>query len=120
MKVLQVGFGGINNTFLRYTYLEDHTGYLGITKILTIHKRIVLVHITTVVLHDTCIHILDDITTHFTQMYYYHALFYLIQKHSECKKRSGQELEKGQDEKDLKPKWAAKAGVVLVLMRIKF
>ena len=27
---------------------------------------------------------------------------YLIQKHSECKKRSGQELKKGQDEKDLK------------------
>ena len=45
---------------------------------------------------------------------------YLIQKHSECKKRSGQELKKGQDEKELKSKWAAKAGVVLVLMRIKF
>ena len=29
-------------------------------------------------------------------------------------------LKKGQDEKDLKSKWAAKAGVVLVLMRIKF
>ena len=43
---------------------------------------------------------------------------HLIQKkHSECKKRSGQEL---QDEKDLKSKWAAKAGVALVLMRIKF
>ena len=45
---------------------------------------------------------------------------YLIQKHPECKKRSSQELEKGQDEKELKSKWAAKAGVVLVLMRIKF
>ena len=45
---------------------------------------------------------------------------YLIQKHSECKKRSGQKLKKGQDEKDLKSKWAAKAGVMLVLMRIKF
>ena len=45
---------------------------------------------------------------------------YLIQKHPECKKRSGQELKKGQDEKELKSKWAAKAGVVLVLMRIKF
>ena len=44
----------------------------------------------------------------------------LIQKHPECKKRSGQELKKGQDEKELKSKWAAKAGVVLVLMRIKF
>ena len=37
-----------------------------------------------------------------------------------CKKRSGQELEKGWVEKELKSKWAAKAGVVLVLMRIKF
>ena len=45
---------------------------------------------------------------------------YLIQKHPKCKKRSGQELKKGQDEKELKSKWAAKAGVVLVLMRIKF
>ena len=36
-----------------------------------------------------------------------------------CKKRSGQELKKGQDEKDLKSKWVAKAGVALVLMRIK-
>ena len=46
----------------------------------------------------------------------------LIQKHPECKKRSGQELKKGQDEKELKSKWAAKlkASVVLVLMRIKF
>ena len=44
----------------------------------------------------------------------------LIQKHPECKKRSGQELEKGQDEKELKSKWTAKAGVVLVLMRINF
>ena len=44
----------------------------------------------------------------------------LIQKHPECKKRSGQELKKGQGEKELKSKWAAKAGVVLVLMRIKF
>ena len=44
----------------------------------------------------------------------------LIQKHPECKKRSSQELKKGQDEKELKSKWAAKAGVVLVLMRIKF
>ena len=47
-------------------------------------------------------------------------MFNLIQKHSECKKRSGQVLEKGQDEKELKSKWVAKAGVVLVLMRIKF
>ena len=33
-------------------------------------------------------------------------------KHSECIKRSGQELEKGQDEKELKSKRAAKAGSV--------
>ena len=51
---------------------------------------------------------------------YIHVYIYLIQKHPECKKRSGQELEKGQNEKELKSKWAAKAGVVLVLMRIKF
>ena len=44
----------------------------------------------------------------------------LIQKHPECKKRSGQELKKDQDEKELKSKWVAKAGVVFVLMRIKF
>ena len=43
-----------------------------------------------------------------------------IQKHPECKKRSGQELKKAQDEKELKSKWVAKASVVLVLMRIKF
>ena len=49
-----------------------------------------------------------------------YVYMYLIQKHPGCKKRSGQELEKGQDEKDLKSKWAAKAGVALVLMRIKF
>ena len=36
----------------------------------------------------------------------------LFQKHPGCKKRSGQELKKGQDEKDLKSKWAAKAGVL--------
>ena len=42
---------------------------------------------------------------------------YLIQKHPEC---NGQELKKGRDEKELKSKWAAKAGVVFVLMRIKF
>ena len=51
---------------------------------------------------------------------YIYIYIYLIQKHSECKKRSGQKLKKGQDEKDLKSKWAAKAGVALVLMRIKF
>ena len=49
-----------------------------------------------------------------------YTYIYLIQKHPECKKRSSQELKKGQDEKELKSKWAAKAGVVLVLMRIKF
>ena len=38
----------------------------------------------------------------------------------ECKKRSSQRLKKGRDEKKLKSKWAAKAGVVFVLMRIKF
>ena len=38
----------------------------------------------------------------------------------ECKKRSSQGLKKGRDEKELKSKWAAKAGVVFVLMRIKF
>ena len=43
----------------------------------------------------------------------------LIQKHPVCKKGSGQELKKGRDEKELKSKWAAKAGVALVLMRIK-
>ena len=44
----------------------------------------------------------------------------IIQKHPGCKKSSGQELKKDQDEKELKSKWAVKAGVVLVLMRIKF
>ena len=41
----------------------------------------------------------------------------IYQKHPEW---SGQELKKGHDEKELKSKWAAKAGLVLVLMRIKF
>ena len=36
-----------------------------------------------------------------------------------CKKRNGQELKKGPDEKELKSKWAAKAGVALKLTRIK-
>ena len=37
----------------------------------------------------------------------------LIQKkHPECKKRSSQKFEKGRDEKELKSKWVAKAGVV--------
>ena len=43
----------------------------------------------------------------------------IFQKHPECIKKSGQELKKGQDEKDLKSKWVAKAGVVLVLMKIR-
>ena len=53
---------------------------------------------------------------------------YLNQKHPGCKKRSGQELKKGLDKKDVKSKWAAKACVVLLLkacvvlllMEIKF
>ena len=45
---------------------------------------------------------------------------YLIQKHPGCKKGAAKNLKKGQDEKELKSKWAAKADVVLVLMRIKF
>ena len=44
----------------------------------------------------------------------------LNQKHPGCKKRSGQELKKGLDKKDMKSKWAAKACVVLLLMEIKF
>ena len=48
------------------------------------------------------------------------VLIYLIQKHPGCKKGAAKNLKKGWDEKDLKSKWAAKAGVVLVLMRIKF
>ena len=44
----------------------------------------------------------------------------LIQKHPGCKKGAAKNLKKSWDEKDLKSKWAAKAGVVLVLMRIKF
>jgi len=47
-------------------------------------------------------------------------MYYLIQKHPGCKKRAAKNLKKGWDEKDLKSKWAAKAGIVLVLMRIKF
>ena len=41
-------------------------------------------------------------------------------KYPECKERSSQELKEGQNEKELNSKWAAKVGVVLVLMRIKF
>ena len=44
----------------------------------------------------------------------------LNQKHPGCKKRSGQELKKGLDKKDMKSKWVAKACVVLLLMEIKF
>ena len=45
---------------------------------------------------------------------------HLNQKHPGCKKRSGKELKKGLDKKDVKSKWAAKACVVLLLMEIKF
>ena len=41
----------------------------------------------------------------------------LIQKHPEYKKVAAKNF---WDEKELKSKWAAKASVVLVLMRIKF
>ena len=52
----------------------------------------------------------------------YHTvvLYNLIQKHPGCKKKAAKNFKKGQDEKELKSKWAAKAGVALVLMRIKF
>ena len=40
--------------------------------------------------------------------------------HPECKKGAAKNLKKGRDEKELKSKWAAKAGVVFVLMRINF
>ena len=43
----------------------------------------------------------------------------LIQKHPECKKGAAKNL-KRPGLKELNSKWAAKAGVVLVLMRIKF
>ena len=36
------------------------------------------------------------------------------------KKSCGQELKKGQDKKEVKSKWAAKACVVLLLIKIKF
>ena len=51
-----------------------------------------------------------------------HNQTFVIQKHPGCIKRSSQELNKGQDEKELiqKSKWAAKSAVALVLMRIKF
>jgi len=43
------------------------------------------------------------------------------QKHLGCKKSCGQELKKGQVEKDVKSKkWAAKGSAVMVLMEIKF
>ena len=41
-----------------------------------------------------------------------HNQTFVIQKHPGCIKRSGQELKKGQDEKELKSKWVAKAAVV--------
>ena len=40
--------------------------------------------------------------------------------HPECKKGAAKNLKKGRDEKELKSKWAAKASVVFVLMRINF
>ena len=42
------------------------------------------------------------------------------QKHPWCKKSCGQELKKGLDKKEVKSKWAAKACVVLLLIKIKF
>ena len=44
----------------------------------------------------------------------------LNQKHPGCKKRSGQELKKGLDKKEVKSKWAANSCVVLLLIKIKF
>ena len=49
-----------------------------------------------------------------------HVCMYLNQKHSGCKKWSGQELKKGLDKKEVKSKWAAEACVVLLLIKIKF
>ena len=45
---------------------------------------------------------------------------FIIQNTLSVKKGAAKNLKKGRDEKELKSKWAAKAGVVLVLMRIKF
>ena len=42
------------------------------------------------------------------------AKFYLIQKHPGCQKSNGQELKRP----ELKSKWAIKAGVMIMLMRI--
>ena len=42
------------------------------------------------------------------------------QKHPWYKKSCGQELKKGLDKKEVKSKWAAKACVVLLLIKIKF
>ena len=42
------------------------------------------------------------------------------QKHPWCKKSCSQELKKGLDKKEVKSKWAAKACVVLLLIKIKF
>ena len=44
----------------------------------------------------------------------------LILQHPWCKKSCSQELEKGLDQKEVKSKWAAKACVVLLLIKIKF
>ena len=41
------------------------------------------------------------------------------QKHPECTKVAAKNLKKGRDEKEMKSKWAVKAGVVLVLMHKK-
>ena len=76
-----------------------------------------------------CIHAVQEISYVYTHthkcsvVHYlnsYRCYNYLIQKHPGCKKGAAKNLKKGWDEKDLKSKWAAKAGVVLVLMRIKF
>ena len=87
-------------TYIRYTYVASHKFTALVTFTYSYALRYEVIHITS-----------------YVRMF---CNIYLIQKHPECKKRSGQELEKGQDEKELKSKWAAKADVVLVLMRIKF
>ena len=50
----------------------------------------------------------------------YYQLILPNQKHPWCKKSCGQELKKGLDKKEVKSKWAAKACVVLLLIKIKF
>ena len=59
-----------------------------------------------------------DFVASYSVLYNYKANRYLNQKHPGCKKEQPR-TKKGLDKKEMKSKWAAKACVVLLLIKVK-